>query len=56
MPKLACKLTKKSKYHISNWRQPVTVDEKECEVIREALEEKIGREEEISKTPKVCQT
>mmetsp|Transcript_26734 Transcript_26734/g.40421 ORF Transcript_26734/g.40421 Transcript_26734/m.40421 type:complete len:116 (+) Transcript_26734:90-437(+) len=54
MPKMARRLTKKSKYHVSNWRQPVTVNEKECEDIRKALEKKLGSKEAKLNLPKAC--
>eukprot|EP00545_Synedropsis_sp_CCMP1620_P004550 CAMPEP_0119003202 /NCGR_PEP_ID=MMETSP1176-20130426/419_1 /TAXON_ID=265551 /ORGANISM="Synedropsis recta cf, Strain CCMP1620" /LENGTH=92 /DNA_ID=CAMNT_0006954777 /DNA_START=284 /DNA_END=562 /DNA_ORIENTATION=- len=53
MPRMARRLTKGSKFHISQWKKPVEVDENECENIRQALVDKLGPEGAL-KLPKAC--
>jgi hypothetical protein len=54
MPKLARRLTKDSKYHVSNWRQPVAIDAEQCAGLRKQLEEKMNKSEVASKMPEAC--
>lgn len=54
MPRLARRLTRDNKYHVSNWRQYPTVDVDECNKIREALSKKIGPIEAEAHLPKAC--
>lgn len=54
MPRMARRMTRHNKYHVSNWKQNVTIDSKECERIRELLEK---NEDYIAKEhlPEACQ-
>jgi hypothetical protein len=55
MPKTARRLTKNSKYHVSQWRQPVEVEASECKRILTALESALGDVAEANKSlPKAC--
>lgn len=51
---MARRLTKKSPFHISQWRKPVEVDAAECDSIRKALEKSLGASEALEKLPKAC--
>jgi hypothetical protein len=54
MPFMARRLTKNSKFHVSQWRKPVEVDATECDSLRKALEKRLGASEALSKLPKAC--
>jgi hypothetical protein len=55
MPRMARRMTKNSKYHVSNWRQDVTVTEDECNNLAAILSEKLGEQEARANLPKACQ-
>jgi len=52
-PKMARRLTKDSPVHVSNWRKPVEVDDKQCAIMLEALEAKFGGDA-VTKLPQAC--
>jgi hypothetical protein len=54
MPRMARRLTQSSKFHVSQWRQPVEVNADECEAIRKALEKNVGAGGVFEKIPKAC--
>ena len=54
MPNLARRLTKDSKFHVSQWRQPVTIDAEQCNTLRQMLEETMGKDDVADKMPKAC--
>ena len=55
MPKLARRMTTKSKYHPSKWRPDVTVDDSDCSRLRALLTEKLGSPEDAEEhLPAAC--
>ena len=54
MPTLARRLTKESKFHVSQWRQPVTIDAEQCNILRLTLEETMESKDISDKMPKAC--
>jgi hypothetical protein len=55
MPRMARRMTKNSKHHVSNWRQDVTVSEDECNNLAAILSEKLGEQKARANLPKACQ-
>jgi hypothetical protein len=55
MPRMARRMTKNNKYHVSNWRQDVTVTQDECNNLAAILSEKLGEQEGRANLPKACQ-
>jgi hypothetical protein len=55
MPRMARRMTKNNKYHVSNWRDDVTVTEDECNNLAAILSEKLGEQEARANLPKACQ-
>ena len=55
MPKMARRMTRNNKYHVSQWRQNPTVDSSECDRLRASLTEKVGAEEVNALLPRACQ-
>jgi len=56
MPRMACRLTQSSKFHVSQWRQAVEVNADECEAIRTALEKNTGVSDVLEKLPNACKS
>mmetsp|Transcript_26650 Transcript_26650/g.40890 ORF Transcript_26650/g.40890 Transcript_26650/m.40890 type:complete len:117 (+) Transcript_26650:139-489(+) len=54
MPRLARRMTKSNKFHVSNWRDAATVDAQECQLIRRRVTEKAGVEAVGKSLPKAC--
>jgi hypothetical protein len=54
MPRMARRMTRHNKHHVSNWKQNVTIDATECERLRQLLEknEDYSAKEHL---PKACQ-
>jgi hypothetical protein len=42
MPRMARRMTKQSKHHVTHWRQDVTIDDADCARLRALLTEKMG--------------
>lgn len=42
MPRMARRMTRNSKHHVTNWRQDVTVEESDCSRLRALLTERLG--------------
>jgi Lon protease-like protein len=55
MPRMARRMTKNNKFHVSNWRKEVTVTEDECNNLAAILSEKLGEKEALANLPKACQ-
>mmetsp|Transcript_480 Transcript_480/g.1178 ORF Transcript_480/g.1178 Transcript_480/m.1178 type:complete len:122 (-) Transcript_480:77-442(-) len=55
MPRMARRMTTKSRYHVSNWRPEVKVDYSECTKLRALLMEKMGSAEDAEEhLPAAC--
>ena len=55
MPRMARRMTRNNKYHVSQWRQDVPVTPSECAKLREQLVEAMGSSEGLDHLPAACQ-
>eukprot|EP00533_Pseudo-nitzschia_delicatissima_P012310 CAMPEP_0197269098 /NCGR_PEP_ID=MMETSP1432-20130617/4642_1 /TAXON_ID=44447 /ORGANISM="Pseudo-nitzschia delicatissima, Strain UNC1205" /LENGTH=121 /DNA_ID=CAMNT_0042734205 /DNA_START=44 /DNA_END=409 /DNA_ORIENTATION=+ len=55
MPRMARRMTTKSRFHVSNWRPEVHVNDSECSKLRALLVEKMGSLEDAEEyLPAAC--
>ena len=55
MPRMARRMTTKSRFHVSQWRPEVKVDDSDCAKLRALLTEKMGSPEEAEEyLPAAC--